>query len=295
MRNVQVIILMALSLAACSAGKQNTQELPEHVLYMQEDREILEGLLESLSEMKDVQVSQLVVEVGSSLLRTPYVAHTLERKEEQLVINLRELDCTTFAENCLAIARTLKCEEPDFGQFIAELQQIRYRDGNLEGYLSRLHYFCDWIHNNQEKQVIRDMSAEFSGVPLSKQINFMSTHPESYQQLKDDQELVEAIAGQERGIMEREMFYIPEDSLSKVEHLLQEGDIVGITTSVEGIAIGHVGILVRKEGRIHLMHASSVAEKVVVSEETLEEYLKQRKSSTGIMVARICNMYDIIH
>jgi hypothetical protein len=65
-----------------------------------------------------------------------------------------------------------------------------------------------------------------------------------------------------------------------------DGDIAGITTGIEGIAIQHVVILVRKEGRIHLMHASSKAEKVAVSDFTLEEYLLNSKSASGIMLAR---------
>jgi hypothetical protein len=65
-----------------------------------------------------------------------------------------------------------------------------------------------------------------------------------------------------------------------------DGDIVGITTGIEGLDISHVGVLVRKAGRIHIIHASSKAEKIIVSEETLEEYLLTNKSATGIMVAR---------
>jgi len=65
-----------------------------------------------------------------------------------------------------------------------------------------------------------------------------------------------------------------------------EGDIVGITTKIEGFAIMHVGILIRLEGRFHLMHASSKAEKVVISLNTLEDYLLNRNSAGGFMLAR---------
>ena len=251
-----------------------------------EDKEILEQLFELYSAEKGATTSSLMINVGSFFKGTPYVAHTLERGEEQLVVNLREMDCTTFAENCLAIARTIKSESQTFGQFTSELQNIRYRDGKINGYSSRLHYFCDWIFNNGQKKLIQDMSEEIAQTPFPKQINFMSTHPGSYRQLNESAALVDLIAIQEREISERKMFYIPEAMIAELESKLMDGDIAGITTEIEGIAIQHVVILIRKEGRIHFMHASSKAEKVVVSEMTLEEYLINSKSASGIMLAR---------
>ncbi|MEN8227886.1 MAG: N-acetylmuramoyl-L-alanine amidase-like domain-containing protein [Bacteroidota bacterium] len=279
--------LMALGLfISCNSTTKNLPAEPESIIFQPKDKAILEQVLNQFSAAQKEPASVLMVKVGSSFQGTPYVAHTLETEEEQLVINLRELDCTTFAENCLAISRTIKSESPTFEQFTAELQIIRYRDGNINGYPSRLHYFCDWIFHNQQKNLIEDMSEEITQSPLPKHINYMSTHPDSYRQLKENPLLVEIIAEQEQEISAREMFFIPETLLSEVESKLMDGDIVGITTGMEGIAISHVGILIRKAGRIHLMHASSLAEKVVISEKTLEEYLLNSKSATGIMVAR---------
>jgi len=254
--------------------------------FKEADKEIVEEVLGFYAAEKEAPSSDLMVMVASFFQGTPYVAFTLESEDEHLIINLRELDCTTFAENCLAISRTIQSEIPSFEQFAMELQHIRYRDGRIDGYPSRLHYFCDWIYNNQQKKLIRDVSREIAQRPLSKQIHFMSNHPESYRQLKDSALLVEAIAAQEKEISAREMFFIPESDIEEVEDQLMDGDIVGITTGIEGIAISHVGILVRKAGRMHLIHASSKAEKVVVSENTLEAYLLNSKSATGIMVAR---------
>ena len=114
----------------------------------------------------------------------------------------------------------------------------------------------------------------------------MSTHPDSYMQLKEDTSLVAQLAAQEKEISGREMYYIPETIIARVEDKLMDGDIAGITTSIEGLAIQHVVILIRQDGHIHLLHASSAAGHVVVSDVTLEEYLLNSKSATGIMLAR---------
>jgi hypothetical protein len=283
----QILALLILSsLLSCNSSTKNPGIELEAIIYQQKDKEILEQVLELCAADKEATTSSLMIKVGSFFKGTPYVAHTLETEEEQLIINLRELDCTTFAENCLAISRTIKSESPDFEQFTSELQNIRYRDGKIDGYASRLHYFCDWIYNNVEKNLIGAMSEEIVQTLFPKEINFMSTHPGSYRQLKDSISLVDRIAIQEKEISSRKMSYIPETRIAKVESKLMDGDIAGITTEIEGIAIQHVVILIRQEGRIHIMHASSKAERVVVSDFTLEEYLLNSKSASGIMLAR---------
>jgi hypothetical protein len=258
----------------------------DKVVYQAEDRSMVEEVLSHFTENKEASKATLMVAVGTHFLETPYVAHTLESDKEQLLINVREVDCTTFAEYCLALSRTTQSTHPSFQEFAAELQRIRYRDGVIEGYPSRLHYFCDWIYTNEQKGLIKDMSRDIAQTPLNKTIDFMSKHPDSYKQLKEDPGLVESIAQQEREISKREMYYVPESRVAELENQLMEGDIVGITTGVKGLAISHVGILVKRAGRIHLLHASSATNKVVVSENTLEAYLVNSKSATGIMVAR---------
>jgi hypothetical protein len=293
-----ILILLITTLASCKSSPGNkiagAEDQPRglsasagNLVCQEEDKEILERILEIHKEDTELAMSELMVKVGRFFLDTPYVAHTLESgDEEKLIINLRELDCTTFAENCLALARTIRSGEHSLEKFAAELLSIRYRDGVLEGYPSRLHYFCDWIHNNEQMKLITNVPEDLPQQSFHRQIHFMSTHPDSYRQLREDSTLVAALAAQEKNISSREMHYIPETSLEQVENQLKDGDIVGITTSIDGLAIQHVGILVRVEDRIHLLHASSAAKEVVLSRGTLEDYLLNSKSATGIMLAR---------
>lgn len=262
-----------------------TAAAQQKVLFEPRDKQIVQNLLSKFSEGKNTTTAELTTKIGTELLNTPYVAHTLEIEPEQLVVNLRELDCTTFAENVLAIARTIKSKTPSFEQFTNELQNIRYRNGIINGYTSRIHYFSDWIFENNKRNFIKDVSEEIAKISYPLKVNFMSTHPASYLQLKDSS-LVSVIAKQEKEISSRQMFYIPEDKLADFENLLKDGDIAGITTTIEGMDVSHVVILQSVAGRIHILHASSTAKKVILSEETLEEYLKSSKSATGIMVAR---------
>lgn len=252
----------------------------------QKDKEILEQVFDQLKNKTDKTTAELVVLVGKFFMGTPYLASTLEFEPENLVINLRELDCTTYAENCLAIANSLKGSDPTFEQFTKELSNIRYRNGSIEGYLSRLHYFSDWIYENDKRGLVKQVSKGIANTPYPLELNFMSTHPDSYKQLKSALGLVPIMEQKEKQISNRKMFFIPKNKLPDFEEKLQEGDIVGITTSIKGLDIIHVGIVVLRNERAHLMHASSKAEKVIISNITLNEYLSRRKSATGIMVVR---------
>ena len=272
--------LLAFTLVLCFAnlstkGKDN-----------KEDKKICENILSKLEVQNGKTTSELVVEAGKVLMNTPYVANTLEITPEQLIINLRELDCTTFAENCLALARTSKSTNPSFDTFKKELQLIRYRNGEIDGYPSRLHYFSDWIADNDAKQLVKSVSGSISNIKFDKTINFMSHHPDSYKAIANNAVNLAAIDKQEKKLTRSEKYYIPTEKIESLKNLLKDGDIIGITTNVEGLDITHVGIIIFKGDELHFIHASSKAEKVIISEETLYDYLSNRNSTTGIMVAR---------
>ncbi|QGY42316.1 DUF1460 domain-containing protein [Maribellus comscasis] len=284
-RKILLFVVLPLFFA-CNAAKENKTEEQEKIVVQAKDKQILEEILELFSGEKDSPLPVLMIKVGTFFKETPYVAHTLETEPEQLVINLREMDCTTFAENCLAISKTIKSKNPGFEKFAKELQKIRYINEKIEAYPSRIHYFSDWIFTNDKKGIVKKISKEIADTEYDLKVSFMSTHPDSYKQLKNNPEFVKQLQEQEKEISSRTMYYIPKNKIAEVENKFQDGDIAGITTNIGGLDILHVVLLIRKEGRIHILHASSTAEKVVISENTLEDYLLKSKSATGVMVAR---------
>ena len=46
--------------------------------------------------------------------------------------------------------------------FADNLQKIRYRDGVIDGYTSRLHYTSDWIENGVRQGFLEDVTAQNS-------------------------------------------------------------------------------------------------------------------------------------
>jgi len=254
------------------------------------DRRIFRELIAFLDKKKTSTqfTGRPVLEIGKFFLGTPYAAGTLEMKgPEHLVVNLRGFDCVTFVENVVALVCLVKSRERSFEAFRSLLQKIRYRHGRLQGYCSRLHYFSEWIHDNQKKGILRDVTVEIGGRPFKKAITFMTKHPDFYPPLKNGANF-RRMKSIERTIGRRSLCFIPKKSLRRFENRIRDGDLIAVTTNQEDLDIQHVGLAARMKNRIHLLHASSIEGKVVLSKKTLHRYLMQSRARSGIMVARVC-------
>ncbi|MDQ6477322.1 N-acetylmuramoyl-L-alanine amidase-like domain-containing protein [Dyadobacter sp. LHD-138] len=227
-----------------------------------------------------------VLRMAESFLGTPYVASTLEgNPTEKLVCKFDGLDCTTLVESSIALA-IAKNENLNYEGYKTELTKIRYREGVIDGYPSRLHYVLDWIYENEKRGRLEDITAKVGGVPFKKEINFMSTHANFYPAL-DNTEVWEKVKEQENIINSREHSYIPKAALQKAEPLLRDGDIVAFTSSVEGLDCNHMGIITKIGSRAYLLHASLAGKKVILSTLPLAEYVASVPKHTGMIVARM--------
>jgi hypothetical protein len=244
-----------------------------------------------------LSIGDLVARIGETFVGTPYAPYTLEAPgEESLVIELEELDCVTFVENVLALARFVQTAPDDLlaanaGQkqrpfFARILEDIRYRGGELDRYPSRLHYFSEWIRDNHRMGLVRDVSEELGGVPDDEAIDFMTTHSDAYRQLGENPAFVSELRQAETRLNAAPRYYIPEDRIAGVEDHIRDGDIIAATSTVAGLDIAHTGIALWREGRLHLLHAPLVGGVVQISEVPLAERIQRIRGQDGVMVAR---------
>ena len=251
-----------------------------------EDKSLFETKMSNLEKTKASNLGDTIITVGQSFMGTPYVEKTLEIGDtETLVVNFGGLDCTTFVENVLAFGLMLQNQQKDFENFTENLKTVRYRNGNLNSYSSRLHYFTEWIRNNEKKGLVQDITTELGGIELEKPINFMGTHRNLYPFLASD-ENYKAMLAVEKEIAKEKLCYLPQDQIESKEHLIKSGDILALATSIKGLDVTHTGIAIHQDGRLHLLHASSKNGEVEISELPLADYLKNIKSNIGIIVAR---------
>jgi len=243
------------------------------------------GRAEELA-LGDEPIGEVVGAVGRMFLETPYVAHTLEVEgAEHLVVNLTGLDCMTFVESSVALARCVKQGKTTMEAFRAELQKLRYRDGIIDGYPSRLHYFTDWVKDNARKGLVEELTSSLGGVPRRSPIDFMSTHREAYRQLRDEK-VLERIRETETRLTATEREVIPQASVAGILDRLHTGDILGLSSTVEGLDVAHTGLAVRMNGVVHLLHASLSRGAVVLSTGSVAEYLAGQPNEDGCIVAR---------
>lgn len=223
----------------------------------------------------------------------PYVAHTLEVNDnEQLVVNTRQLDCTTLVETVTALKLCNDRGQRTWADYVRMLTMLRYRQGVLDGYPSRLHYFSDWIRDKVQMQLVNDIqqpNPPFSAVQTVN-VNYMSTHPEAYKALKANAALVPLIRQQEQSLSGLKARYIPKSAVRNTKLLrsvIKDGDIIAITCNKAGLDIAHLGFAVWRKDGLHLLNASMLHKKVVEEPMTLYRYLQKHKTFTGIRILRI--------
>ncbi len=217
--------------------------------------------------------------------KSKYVANTLDiGSDEQLIIHHDKFDCVTFVEYCLAHSLTVNLiAKPNLASCIT---MLRYRDGVIDGYGSRIHYFSEWIKQVENYGFGSDITSELGGEISTKPINFMSTHRSLYPKL--DNKALPTIISAEQKISSSARCIIPASKVQSIEKKLEEGDIVAIATSVVGLDYSHVGIIsIETGGKRVLLHASQDQGFVTYSKVSISAYLLAHPKMTGIAVLRI--------
>jgi len=236
-------------------------------------------------------ISELMGKIAQELVATPYVASTLElsSSDEICSANLEGLDCVTFFESTLDLARMIKKGKTKPTDLLAEIRRTRYREGRPGDYSSRLHYTTDWFVDNQEKGVVKILSDLPGSEDFKQRVGFMSEHPQSYPQLAANAALTNEIKQFEVAINKRHLKFVPIAKVAAIEPLLKTGDIVGVCTNIDGLDIVHTGLILRTEdGVAHFMDASSKKSnmKVTIEPGPISQSIKWSQNNTGAMFAR---------
>lgn len=265
--------------------------LPSEIRWHNEatDTVKINNILIEASELYAKEPNEIVAFIGKKFIDTPYIPATLEGTPEMLTVNVDELDCTTYIDVVTAMAVTIEERRNSWQDFIHNLEQMRYRQGRVDGYASRLHYISDWIVTNTHKGMLRDVTDRNPHASYQvKTLDYMSRHRDSYPALKDSVEF-EKIKNMEVGYRSHRFPYIKSSVLmgKAGAKALKEGDIVALTTKTEGLDVSHLGIIIIEKDGPHLMHASSKEGKVVIDKLPLSEYLRKNRNISGLRVIRL--------
>lgn len=226
---------------------------------------------------------------GLQFIDIPYVAHTLEGDPEMLTVNIDQLDCTTFVETVLALALTNRENRQSWRDFIYNLERVRYRNGHLDGYPSRLHYNADWAIDNTHRGNFTEVTNRFPNHNYTiKTLDFMSSNADKYVALSDSANLA-GIKNMEIKFRNHRYPYIKTIDLDRkaTKDNFRTGDIVAFTAKLPNLDATHLGIIIMRDGQPYVLHASMSAGKVTLTEKPLASFVKYNRSMTGVRVFRL--------
>lgn len=290
----KLIFLMLTLLLAC-APRQASQQVAHAATMAQMrfhcdgDTVLINQLLMKGYESGLSDANALIEFYARQLLGTPYVAHTLEGDQEMLTINIHELDCLTFIETLYSLTRATLNRRYSWRDFAANIENIRYRGGEMGDYSSRIHYISEWIIDNHIRGNLVEITPDLPHVDyIIKNIDYMTHHTDSYRQLKNDSVMVEKIRRYE---LRRHRFpYVKRSWLNDkaVKAALRSGDFVSLVTKTEGLDVSHNGIIiVDDKGDPYLLDASMSGGKVMLEGKPLFKYLERSRTNIGIRVFRM--------
>ena len=257
--------------------------------YLPDDSIKVVSLLKKAAMQKNIGNKMLYF--ARQLAGVPYVGKTLEKnKQEQLVVNLRQLDCTTFVETVLALTRSLEQNKLTFDAFCYNLRMIRYSEG-IVSYPTRQHYFTYWIQENEKKGIVKDIQLPNPPFTAVQKVNtdYMTTHVDLYPMMVQNKALISNIRAMETSINGMKCRYIPKNGLNDSKLLrqtIQNGDIIAIITSIKGLDTSHIGIAVWHKDGLHMIDASSIHKKVIEESTLMKTYMSKHPSQLGIRIAR---------
>ncbi len=245
----------------------------KHNLHQKNNNEILTSLAINFIGTKYTELSKLS-----------------ETDDEQVFIKLTNMDCVTFVENTIAFAAQIKNNEVDFNKFCRIIEKIRYRDGVALQFDSRFHYYSEWLKYYEKKNMIQFVTNENNAKIFAKKIYAISSKRNKYEALNNE-DIYEKMIKIEKNISKNKFYFIPKKNLkSKERSIVKNGDIIAITSAVNGEDISHVGIAYFKNNRLYLIHASSYNKKVMMTPKPLMEYMLTKPKQSGIIVARLSDL-----
>ena len=251
----------------------------------------LAQLLDEASAQRFDTPEERVAFFARKFIDTPYGAHTLDVQPEILTVRLDSLDCMTFVETCMALAYTVGEQRNSWRDFVYNLRRIRYRNGEVDGYPSRLHYVCDWAVDNQHRGNFSDVTRNFPRHnEIMRTIDFMGSHRKNYPALADSATYAR-IRSIEGGYRQHRFPYIKTIDLGNklVKAAFRNGDVLGFVSNMKDLDVTHMGIVVKETptSEPHVLHVSLTDGKVEISDKPMADFVKRNRQWLGVRVFRL--------
>lgn len=260
------------------------------VIYERQDSLKIISLLREAKQLKQKPANWMLW-FGKKFTGVPYVGGTLDKgTAERLIVNTRQLDCTTYVEMVTALTMCAQNNETSFAAFCNHLRHVRYIGGEVS-YVKRQHYFTVWMDDNEKEGIVTNIAPNPPFTAIQKvNVNWMSTHVPSYKMLTAHPEWRAGIKKLEQSISGKSYRYIPKGKIANTQlfrNTIKDGDIIVIITNKRGLDTTHIGLASWHSDGLHLLNASSIHKKVIDEPMTLYQYMQKHPVQIGIRVCRV--------
>jgi Protein of unknown function (DUF1460) len=247
---------------------------------------------------RSLPIGERTARVAREFVGTPYLNYTLEVDDriESPVANLKAMDCWTFYENSLALARLLRYKPgPYCPEDLLQMVEIeRYRNGICTGsYLSRMHHLEEVFSDNQRRGYATNITSRIPGAErMKREIHEMTVQWRAYRYLRANPALIEPMGKIEAQVSNLPVYQVPKTKVRAAEKYLQSGDICAITTNDKNGYTSHVGLIIKLKDRAYFAHATSDYDKgrMAIIDRPISDYLNSMSKHAGII---ICRPYDV--
>jgi hypothetical protein len=215
-------------------------------------------ILRSVSSERDV--GQRIAAISEQFLGCPYVVNSLgggAGLPEALVVKLDSFDCVTYMETVLALALADSAE-----QVKEKVIRIRYHNGKV-AWQNRNHYTSDWWRNNEKLGLLENLTRGEAAVEKVRELNVVNGLP-----------------------ARRVSFRVfPKKKFKSLEKRMKTGDFVCFGSTKTNLDVFHTGILIRRDDKILLRHASRTAKQVI--DQAFQDFLKNNRMSGFVLLRPI--------
>jgi len=254
-----------------------------------DDHARLQNWYEELGRPRDAEP------FGTYLARAARLQHGIRYEgpppppgKETLHVALDAFECVSFIETALAVARCGWREEPTEACFTAELEESRYRRGELRDYSSRLHYFVDWIGDNASRGRVEDLTAGLGGEPIRKDFFYITQRelPRSHLGKEELAAVTAALHATEARLSAEPHPVLLRERAPSILRSLKDGDVIAFVRERPGMLVHHAGFIYWAGGTPRLLHASSYHQRVVITVHDVVDYHLRRPERRGFLVVR---------
>jgi len=243
---------------------------------------------------RKLPLSERTIRFAREMVGIPYENFTLEVDDriESPVVSFKGMDCWTYYENALAMARMIHYKPGPYKptDMLHMIEIERYRNGVCTGnYLSRMHHLEEVFHDNQRRGYASNITSRLPGaVRLKREIREMTVQWKSYRYLRSNPSLIEPMGKIEAQVSRLPVYHIPKSKVRGVEKYLQHGDICAITSHGPGGYTSHVGLIMRSKNRAYFCHATSDRSKgrMTIIDRPITDYVNGASKHAGIIICR---------